>query len=113
MKMFSSLMCCIERSQADLLKVMEEKQKATEKQAEQFISELEQEIIELKKKNYEMEQLLHTQDHLKFLQVRNAPFFQQQYYAAPDRTEFSCRSFFYCTADLPISTWTFTHQQLE
>lgn len=72
--MFSALMCCIERSQADLLKVIEEKQKATERQTELFIRELEQEINELKKKNNEMEQLLHTQDHIKFLQVRDAPF---------------------------------------
>lgn len=69
MKMFSALMRCIERSQAELLKVMEERQDATERQAEQFIRELEQEIIKLKKKNNEMEDLLHTQDQLKFLQV--------------------------------------------
>ncbi|MCI4377034.1 hypothetical protein PGIGA_G00198770 [Pangasianodon gigas] len=69
MKMYSSLMRCIERSQVELLKVMEEKQNATERQAEQFIRELEQEVIELKKKNNEMEQVLHTQDHLKFLQI--------------------------------------------
>ncbi|KAF4088783.1 hypothetical protein AMELA_G00058590 [Ameiurus melas] len=69
MKMFSALMHCIERSQADLLKVIEEKQKTTERQAEQFIRELEEEVIELKKKNNEMEQLLHTQDHFKFLQI--------------------------------------------
>lgn len=67
--MFSALMRCIERSQAELLTVMEEKQKATERQAEQFIRELEHEIIKLKKKNNEMEDLLHTQDQLKFLQV--------------------------------------------
>ncbi|XP_060771222.1 E3 ubiquitin-protein ligase TRIM39-like [Neoarius graeffei] len=67
-KMFSALMRCIERSQVDLLKVIEEKQKATERQTELFIQELEQEINELKKKNNEMEQLLHTQDHIKFLQ---------------------------------------------
>lgn len=72
--MFSALMRCMERSQADLLKVMEEKQKTTERQAEQFIRELEEEVLELKKKNNEMEQLLHTQDHLKFLQVRDVPF---------------------------------------
>ncbi|KAG7330599.1 hypothetical protein KOW79_006821 [Hemibagrus wyckioides] len=69
MKMFSALMRCIERSQADLLKGMEEKHKAAERQAEQFIRELEQEIIELKKKNSEMVQLLQTQDHLMFLQI--------------------------------------------
>ncbi|KAI5616228.1 E3 ubiquitin-protein ligase TRIM39 [Silurus asotus] len=69
MKMFSALMRCIEKSQTDLLQVMEEKQNANERQAQQFIQELEQEIAELQKKNDEMLQLLRTQDHLKFLQV--------------------------------------------
>lgn len=114
--MFSALMRCIERSQADLLKVIEEKQKATERQAEQFIRELEQEIIELKKKNNEMEQLLHTQDHLKFLQVRDAPFLNSD--AMQHITEQQCPfwgiSPLSCfTVDLPISARTFTQQQLE
>ncbi|KAF7706751.1 E3 ubiquitin-protein ligase TRIM68-like [Silurus meridionalis] len=68
MKMFSALMRCIEKSQTDLLQVMEEKQNANERLAQQFIQELEQEIAELQKKNDEMLQLLRTQDHLKFLQ---------------------------------------------
>lgn len=72
--MFSALMRCIERSQADLLKGMDKKHKAAERQAEQFIRELEQEIIDLKKKNSEMVQLLQTQDHLMFLQVRDTLF---------------------------------------
>ncbi|KAF4088740.1 hypothetical protein AMELA_G00058170 [Ameiurus melas] len=44
-------MRCIERSQAELRKVMEEKQKAAEKQAEELIKDLEQEITELKRRN--------------------------------------------------------------
>ncbi|XP_060771681.1 E3 ubiquitin-protein ligase TRIM39-like [Neoarius graeffei] len=68
-KVFSALMCCIERSQAELLMVMEEKQKAAEMQAEEFIKELEQEITELKRRNTELEQLSHTEDHLHLLQI--------------------------------------------
>ncbi|XP_060771808.1 E3 ubiquitin-protein ligase TRIM39-like [Neoarius graeffei] len=68
-KVFSALMCCIERSQAGLLKVMEEKQKAAEMQAEEFIKELEQEITELKRRNTELEQISHTEDHLHLLQI--------------------------------------------
>ena len=45
MEVFRALVRCIERSQAELLEVMEEKQK--ERQAEEFIKELEQEITEL------------------------------------------------------------------
>ncbi|XP_058249915.1 E3 ubiquitin-protein ligase TRIM11-like isoform X2 [Hemibagrus wyckioides] len=68
-EIFSNLMRCIERSQAELLKVMEEKQKAAERQAEEFIKELEQEITELKRRNTELEKLSHTEDHLHLLQI--------------------------------------------
>ncbi|XP_060731305.1 erythroid membrane-associated protein-like isoform X1 [Tachysurus vachellii] len=68
-EIFSNLMSCIERSQAELFKVMEEKQKAAERQAEEFIKELEQEITELKRRNTELVQLSHTEDHLHLLQI--------------------------------------------
>ncbi|KAK3537973.1 hypothetical protein QTP70_024791 [Hemibagrus guttatus] len=68
-KVFTSLIRSIESSQAELLKVMEEKQKAAEKQAEGLIKDLEQEIEELKKRDADLEQLSHTDDHLHLLQV--------------------------------------------
>ncbi|KAK3563377.1 hypothetical protein QTP86_023329, partial [Hemibagrus guttatus] len=68
-EVFTSLMRSIGRCQAELLKVMEEKQKAAEKQAEGLIKDLEQEIEELKKRDAELEQLSHTDDHLHLLQV--------------------------------------------
>ncbi|KAK3568094.1 hypothetical protein QTP86_030303, partial [Hemibagrus guttatus] len=68
-EIFSTLIRCIERSQIELPKVMEEKQKAAERQAEEFIKELEQEITELKRRNTELEQLSHTEDHLHLLQI--------------------------------------------
>ncbi|KAM9500104.1 E3 ubiquitin-protein ligase TRIM21-like [Clarias gariepinus] len=64
-EIFSALMHCIERSQADVM----EKQKAAERQAEEFIKDLEQEITELKRRNTELEQLSHTEDHLHFLKI--------------------------------------------
>uniref|UniRef100_A0A673FW38 E3 ubiquitin-protein ligase TRIM39-like n=1 Tax=Sinocyclocheilus rhinocerous TaxID=307959 RepID=A0A673FW38_9TELE len=42
--------------------------KAAEKQAEDLIKELQQEITELKRRNTELEQLSHTDDHLHLLQ---------------------------------------------
>ncbi|XP_053349248.1 zinc finger protein RFP-like [Clarias gariepinus] len=68
-EIFSALMLCIKRSQAELLKVMEKKQKAAERQAEEFIKDLKQEITELKRRNTELEQLSHTEDHLHLLQI--------------------------------------------
>ncbi|XP_036452819.1 LOW QUALITY PROTEIN: uncharacterized protein LOC118826035 [Colossoma macropomum] len=68
-EVFRALLRCIERSQAELLELMEEKQKAAERQAEEFIKELEQEITELKRRDTELKQLSHTEDHLYLLQV--------------------------------------------
>ncbi len=49
--------------------MIEQKQKAAENQAEELIKELEQEMTELKRRNTELEQLSHTEDHLHLLQV--------------------------------------------
>ncbi|XP_049337927.1 E3 ubiquitin-protein ligase TRIM39-like [Astyanax mexicanus] len=68
-EIFRALVRCIERSQAELLEVMEEKQKAAERQAEELIKELEQEITELKRRDTELEQISHTEDHLHLLQI--------------------------------------------
>ncbi|XP_062849500.1 E3 ubiquitin-protein ligase TRIM39-like [Trichomycterus rosablanca] len=62
MDIFRSLIRSIERNQAEQQKVMEEKQRAAERQAEKFIKDLEQEITEL-------EQISNTEDHLHLLQI--------------------------------------------
>ncbi|XP_067228534.1 E3 ubiquitin/ISG15 ligase TRIM25-like isoform X2 [Chanodichthys erythropterus] len=51
------------------LKMMEEQQKEAEKQAEDLIKELQQEITELKKRNTELEQISHTDDHPDVIQM--------------------------------------------
>ncbi|XP_072544852.1 LOW QUALITY PROTEIN: zinc-binding protein A33-like [Salminus brasiliensis] len=68
-EVFTALIRSIERSQAKLLEVMEEKQKAAERQAEDLIKDLEQEITELQRRDTELEQLSHTEDHLHLLQI--------------------------------------------
>ncbi|XP_060738992.1 E3 ubiquitin-protein ligase TRIM39-like [Tachysurus vachellii] len=68
-EVFKALIRSIERIQAELLEVMEEKQKAAEKQAEGLIKEVEQEIEELKRRDTELEQFSHTEDHLHFLKI--------------------------------------------
>ncbi|XP_045064442.1 E3 ubiquitin-protein ligase TRIM39-like [Coregonus clupeaformis] len=67
-QVFTDLVRSIERSQAELIEVIEEKQKIAERQAEGLIKELEQEITELKRRSTELEQLSHTEDHLHLLQ---------------------------------------------
>ncbi|KAM9425690.1 E3 ubiquitin-protein ligase TRIM21-like [Pholidichthys leucotaenia] len=51
-----------------LIKEIEDKQKAIEKQAEDSIKDLEQEISELMKRSSEVDQLLKSEDHLHLLQ---------------------------------------------
>ncbi|KAI2642408.1 E3 ubiquitin-protein ligase TRIM39 [Labeo rohita] len=68
-ELFTDLIRSIERCQSELLKMMEEQQKAAEKQAEDLIKELQQEITDLKRRNTELEQLSHTDDHLHLIQM--------------------------------------------
>ncbi|XP_029621933.1 E3 ubiquitin-protein ligase TRIM21-like isoform X2 [Salmo trutta] len=67
-QVFTALVRSIEKSQAELIEVIEEKQKAVERQAGGLIKELEQEITELKRRRTELKQLSHTEDHLQLLQ---------------------------------------------
>uniref|UniRef100_A0A671T2H3 E3 ubiquitin-protein ligase TRIM39-like n=1 Tax=Sinocyclocheilus anshuiensis TaxID=1608454 RepID=A0A671T2H3_9TELE len=59
----------IKRCPAELLEMMEEKQKTAEKQDEELIQELQQEITELKMRNTELDHLLHTEDYFQLLQI--------------------------------------------
>uniref|UniRef100_A0A8C1Z141 E3 ubiquitin-protein ligase TRIM39-like n=1 Tax=Cyprinus carpio TaxID=7962 RepID=A0A8C1Z141_CYPCA len=56
----------------ELLEVMEEQQNAAEKQEQELIEELEQEITELKMRNTELEQISHTENHLHLLQIHSS-----------------------------------------
>ncbi|XP_041819560.1 E3 ubiquitin-protein ligase TRIM39-like isoform X1 [Chelmon rostratus] len=67
-QVFSALIQFLERAQAELIGMIEETQKTTEKQAKGFIQELEQEISELVRRRAEVEQLSRSKDHLHFLQ---------------------------------------------
>ncbi|XP_044045295.1 E3 ubiquitin-protein ligase TRIM39-like [Siniperca chuatsi] len=67
-QVFTSLMASVERGQANLIHTIKAKQKTTEKQAEAFIKELQQEISELMKRRTEVEQLSRSEDHLHLLQ---------------------------------------------
>ncbi|XP_037623511.1 probable E3 ubiquitin-protein ligase TRIML1 [Sebastes umbrosus] len=67
-QVFTALKESVERSQAELIDTIKEKQRKKEKQAEGFIKELEQEISELKKRSTEVVQLSHSEDHLQLLQ---------------------------------------------
>ncbi|XP_030635359.1 zinc finger protein RFP-like [Chanos chanos] len=68
-EIFIALMRSIERVQADLIELMEEKQKTAEKEAEGVIKELQQEISDLKRRDTELEQLSQSENLLHLLQI--------------------------------------------
>ncbi|RXN04204.1 E3 ubiquitin- ligase TRIM39-like protein [Labeo rohita] len=68
-ELFRDLIRSIESCQAELLEMMAKKQKAAQKQDKKLIQELQQEITELKMRNSRLDHLLHTEDHLHFLQI--------------------------------------------
>ncbi|CAL8387563.1 unnamed protein product [Boreogadus saida] len=65
----TALMRCIEKWQDDFSQTIKENLKCTEKQAEDLIKELEQEIEDLTNRSSELKPLSHTEDHLHFLQA--------------------------------------------
>ncbi|XP_070769470.1 E3 ubiquitin-protein ligase TRIM39-like isoform X4 [Enoplosus armatus] len=67
-RIFTTLMKSVERGMNELIDIVEENQSMIEKQAEDFIKELEQEISELMKSRTEVEQLSLSDDHLHLLQ---------------------------------------------
>ncbi|XP_060885755.1 E3 ubiquitin-protein ligase TRIM39-like [Labrus mixtus] len=84
-QVFTALIRSVEEGLAQLLDLLEEKQKTTEEKAEGFIKELEDEISELMKRNTEVEQILSTEDHLQFLQ--NLPSLNPDHPPTEDWTE--------------------------
>ncbi|NP_001159606.1 bloodthirsty-related gene family, member 29 [Danio rerio] len=60
------------RVYTDLLKLMEDQQRAAEEQDSERMSALEQEISELESRNTELEQLSHTEDHLHLIQIHSS-----------------------------------------
>ncbi|XP_069575303.1 E3 ubiquitin-protein ligase TRIM21-like [Brachyistius frenatus] len=67
-QVFSALIRCLERAQAELIGTIDEKQKAATKLAEGHVRELEEEISELVRRRAEAERLSRSKDHLQFLQ---------------------------------------------
>uniref|UniRef100_A0A3Q0S3V8 Uncharacterized protein n=1 Tax=Amphilophus citrinellus TaxID=61819 RepID=A0A3Q0S3V8_AMPCI len=67
-RIYTALRESVEKGLNELIEAVDEKQRTAEKQAEGFIKQLEQEIIELTKRSSEVEQLSRSEDHLQFIQ---------------------------------------------
>uniref|UniRef100_A0A671WEC8 Uncharacterized protein n=1 Tax=Sparus aurata TaxID=8175 RepID=A0A671WEC8_SPAAU len=77
-QVFSALKESVERSQAELIDTIKEKQRETEKQAEGFIKELEQEISELEERSSEVKKISSSKQKLfklfqRFPSLNTAP----------------------------------------
>ncbi|KAG7330204.1 hypothetical protein KOW79_006426 [Hemibagrus wyckioides] len=68
-ELFRCLMSSIKTMQTDLLMILEDKQKDIERQAEVLSKALKEEVAELKRRDTELEKLLHCEDHLHLLQT--------------------------------------------
>ncbi|XP_061566223.1 E3 ubiquitin-protein ligase TRIM11 isoform X2 [Cololabis saira] len=66
MQVFSELVRSIQKTQAELVLVIEEKQRQTQRWAEGLIAQLEQEITQLQRRNTDLENMART-DHINFL----------------------------------------------
>ncbi|XP_067218031.1 E3 ubiquitin-protein ligase TRIM47-like isoform X3 [Chanodichthys erythropterus] len=67
-RIFVELIRSIERSQSEVTQMIRDQEKAEVSRAEGFLKPLEQEINDLTRKEVELEQLTHTDNHIRFLQ---------------------------------------------
>ncbi|KAG7455110.1 hypothetical protein MATL_G00252890 [Megalops atlanticus] len=67
-RIFTELICSIERRVSEVKELIRDQEKAAVSQAEGVMERLEQEIAELRRRDTELEQLSHTDDHIHFLQ---------------------------------------------
>ncbi|KAI7814755.1 E3 ubiquitin-protein ligase TRIM39-like [Triplophysa rosa] len=81
--LFAALVSSIKKSKEELLEVMEEDRKAAEGRARALTKELKKDIAELKSRDAELEQILHTDDHLHILQAKQSLFRPPQHNTLP------------------------------
>ncbi|XP_050954579.1 tripartite motif-containing protein 16-like isoform X2 [Labeo rohita] len=67
-RIFTELIRSIERSRSELIQLIRDQEKDAVSRAEGRLEQLEQEINDLRRRDTELEQLSHTQDHIQFLQ---------------------------------------------
>ncbi|KAG9330392.1 hypothetical protein JZ751_025532, partial [Albula glossodonta] len=67
-RIFTELIRSIERRRSEVKELIRDQQEAAVSRAERLLERLEQEIAELRRRDAELEQLSHTEDHIHFLQ---------------------------------------------
>ncbi|XP_035271063.1 tripartite motif-containing protein 16-like protein isoform X2 [Anguilla anguilla] len=67
-RIFTEMICSIERRRSEVKELIRDQEKAELSRAEGLLERLEQEIAELRRRDAELEQFSHTEDHIQFLQ---------------------------------------------
>ncbi|XP_076125927.1 E3 ubiquitin-protein ligase TRIM16-like [Alosa pseudoharengus] len=68
-RIFTEMIRTIERRRSEVKELIRAQEKAEVSQAEGLLKQLEQEIAELKRRDAELDQLSHTEDHIHFLKA--------------------------------------------
>ncbi|XP_029030075.1 tripartite motif-containing protein 16-like [Betta splendens] len=68
-KIFTELICLMEKSRSELKQQIRSQQETEVGRVKEVQEKLEQEITELKRRDAELEQLSHTEDHIQFLHI--------------------------------------------
>uniref|UniRef100_A0AAR2L2N4 E3 ubiquitin/ISG15 ligase TRIM25-like n=1 Tax=Pygocentrus nattereri TaxID=42514 RepID=A0AAR2L2N4_PYGNA len=68
-RIFTELIRSIEKKRSEVTELIRAQEEAELSGAEELLEQLEQEIADLKRRDTELEQLSHTEDHIQFLQV--------------------------------------------
>uniref|UniRef100_A0A4W4G826 Tripartite motif-containing protein 16-like n=1 Tax=Electrophorus electricus TaxID=8005 RepID=A0A4W4G826_ELEEL len=71
-RIFTELIRSIEKKRCEVRQLIRDQEKTELSQVQGLLDQLEQEIADLKRRDTELEQLSHTEDHIHFLQVTNS-----------------------------------------
>ncbi|XP_034148008.1 E3 ubiquitin/ISG15 ligase TRIM25-like [Esox lucius] len=67
-RIFTELICYIEKRRSELKELIRAQEKTEVSRAERLLEQLEQEVAELRRRDVELKELSHTEDHIHFLQ---------------------------------------------
>ncbi len=68
-RIFNELIRSIEKRRSEVIQKIRDREKTEVNRAEGLLKQLEQEIDDLRMRDAELQQLLHSDDHINFLQV--------------------------------------------
>ncbi|XP_034148009.1 tripartite motif-containing protein 16-like [Esox lucius] len=92
-RIFTELICYIEKRRSELKELIRAQEKTEVSRAKGLLEQLEQEVAELRRRDVELKQLSHTEDHINFLQSFQSLFFSPGSEVLPSITVYPHISF--------------------